>query len=451
MAKDILEAGNEQEQREIEVVSIPKLTRSGKWILYDWANSAFALTVLAAFFPLLFRTQWSFMNEGSTTVRLGIANGIIGLFVAIVSPLLASLSSMSGHRKSYLIFWGTISMLATAGLAFVPNGEWLIALSLFGIARIGFQFSNLFYDSMLVDVSSAKRYHRVSTLGFAFGYIGGAALFLVNVVISMNWEFLGFSSEVQTQRLAIFSVALWWFLFAIPLWKMKINSGNSISVNSFRRIKVMFSRSLQTAQFVMSNKNIFKFLLAYWFYIDGVHTVVLMATNFGLALGFTSKSLLIALFVVQLIAFPSSIIAGFLADKFRAKPVIAFSILVYIIVTGVGGITMSEPHHFTWFAIATGMVQGGIQALSRSLYQTIIPREKSTELFGIYNMVGRFAMILGPVLFAIAQAVVNRFPSLGNGEAVRVGMSSLSILFIIGLFLLFRVHEPRRRDLTVER
>ncbi len=433
------------------MASLPKLTRSGKWILYDWANSAFALTVLAAFFPLLFRTEWSVMDQGNATVRLGIANGVIGLFVAVFSPLLASLSSMSGHRKSYLIFWGSISMVATCGLAFVPNGKWLMALLLFGIARVGFQFSNLFYDSMLIDVSSAKRYHRVSTLGFAFGYIGGAILFLLNLLISINWEILGFSSEVETQRLAIFSVALWWIFFAIPLWKMKITPGHSVSNTSYRRIKAILSRSLQTIKYVIANKNILKFLLAYWFYIDGVHTVVIMATNFGLAIGFTWMSLLWALFFVQIIAFPSSIVAGYLADKYRAKPVIAVSIFIYIIVTGFGGLAMSEPHHFTWFAIVTGVVQGGIQALSRSLFQTIIPREKSTELFGIYNMVGRFAMILGPVLFAIAQAVVNRFPTLAGGETVRVGMSSLSILFVIGLFLLFRVHEPRSRDLTVER
>jgi len=433
------------------VVSLPKLTRSGRWILYDWANSAFALTVLAAFFPLLFRTEWSFDGDGSTTVRLGIANGVIGLLVAVLSPFLASLSSMSGHRKSYLIFWGIVSMTATAGLTFVPHGEWFAALALFGVARIGFQFSNLFYDSMLVDVSSPQRYHRVSTLGFAFGYIGGAVLFAINVVISTNWESLGFSSEIATQRLAIFSVALWWLLFAIPLWKMKINSGKIVSTRSFRRFKIMVSRSIETAQYVINNKNILMFLLAYWFYIDGVHTVVLMATNFGLALGFTPQSLLIALFAVQLIAFPSSILAGVFAERFRAKRVIAISIVVYIIITGVGGLTMSKPHHFTWFAIATGMVQGGIQALSRSLFQTIIPREKSTELFGIYNMVGKFAMVLGPILFALAQVVVNYFPNLAGGETVRVGMSSLSILFFVGLFLLFRVREPRRGDLLIER
>lgn len=429
-----------------------KLTRSGRWILYDWANSAFALSVLAALFPLLFRSEWSLSGSAdSTTVRLGIANGLIGLVVALLSPALASLSSLTGHRKSYLIFWGSLSMVATMALTFVPHGGWKIAIVLFALARIGFQFSNLFYDSMLVDVSSPSRYHRVSSLGFAFGYIGGAVLFAINLVMVVFWEKLGFASEVIAQRSAFITVGIWWFLFAIPLWKMKVKVVSHEEGCKKTRLQETMSRVKETVSFVLKDKNILMFLIAYWFYIDGVHTVILMATNFGLAIGFSPSSLLIALLGVQLIAFPSSLVTGYLADKFRAKRVITFSILIYIIVTGFGGMMMTRAHHFTWFAIITGMVQGGIQALSRSLFSTIIPRERSTELFGIYNMVGRFAVVLGPILFAFARLVVYIFPNFAGGETVRVGMSSLSILFLIGLIILFSVREPRHGDLSVER
>lgn len=432
-------------------MNLPKLTRSGRWILYDWANSAFALSVLAAVFPLLFRNEWSLGASADTTMRLGIANGVVGLFVALLSPILASMSSLSGHRKSYLIFWGVVSILAVIVLAFVPYGSWETALIFFAISRIGFQFSNLFYDSMLVDVSSSKRFHRISSLGYAFGYIGGAVLFSINLIVVLFWEKWGFTHEVIAQRLTLITAALWWLFFAFPLWKLKMeNSKECVHYQFKERMGKAFAQAKETLVFVGTNKNILLFLIAYWFYIDGVHTVILMATDFGLALGYKSSSLLAALLVVQLIAFPSSMITGYLAEKFRAKRVIAFSIVVYIIITGFGGLFMNSANHFTWFAAITGMVQGGIQALSRSLFSTIIPREKSTELFGIYNMVGRFAVILGPILFAGARFVVQTFPNFANGETVRVGMSSLSILFLIGLFVLFSVKEPRQRKLSVE-
>jgi UMF1 family MFS transporter len=432
-------------------VRIPKLTRSGRWILYDWANSAFALSVLAALFPLLFRSEWSIGSGDTTTVRLGIANGLIGLFVALLSPLLASVSSQSGHRKSYLILWGGIAMSATALMTFVPHGSWFLALSLFAIARVGFQFSNLFYDSMLMDVSSPARYHRVSSLGFAFGYIGGAILFLCNLLLVLWAQKHGNSAEVLAQRFGFIMVALWWFLFSIPLWKLKIKRKDHEDLSSFARAVTALKQVKETARLIVRDRNILLFLIAYWFYIDGVHTVILMATDFGLALGFSMGGLFTALLLVQVIAFPSSLLTGFLAEKFRAKRIIAFSIVVYILITGVGGLTMNRVHHFTWFAIITGMVQGGIQALSRSLFSTIIPREHATEMFGVYNMVGRFAVILGPILFALAKLVVLKFPFLAGGETVRVGMSSLSILFLIGLFTLFRVREPRHGELSVER
>ncbi len=429
---------------------LPKFTRSGKWILYDWANSAFALTVLAALFPLLFRTVWSVDSGDLTTSRLGFANSLIGFVVAIVSPLLASFSGISGNRKSYLILWSMLAIIATATLAFVPSGSWVMALLLFGIARIGFQFSSLFYDSMLIDVTSPARYHRVSSLGFAFGYIGGAILFTINIFTVQFWAQLGLPSAEFAQRIAFVSVGIWWFVFSLPLWNISVNNKNVVSIDRKNRMKQTVGRLWETVKFIIGNKNIGLFLLAYWFYIDGVHTVILMAADFGLALGFSSGALLGALLAVQIVAFPSSLLLGWLAERFRAKPVIAGSIFVYILITGVGGMAMKNSVDFLVFALVTGVVQGGIQALSRSLFSTIIPQERFTELIGIFNMVGRFAVIVGPLLFALAHRMTLKFEILHTVPAVRIGMVSLSILFIIGMILLFSVHEPRKGEDSVD-
>lgn len=429
---------------------IPKLTRSGKWILYDWANSAFALTVLAALFPILFRTVWSVDSPDLTTSRLGFANSIIGLVVAIVSPFIASFSGISGNRKSYLILWSILAILATMTLTFIPSGSWLVALIFFGMARIGFQFSSLFYDAMLIDVTSPRRYHRVSSLGFAFGYVGGAILFGINIMMVQFWQQLRLPSIEFAQRLAFVTVGIWWFIFSLPLWNLSIEKKSSALINREKRIKQTIVRLWETLKFLMSNKNVAVFLLAYWFYIDGVHTVILMAADFGLALGFSSGGLLGALLVVQIIAFPSSLLLGWLAERFRAKPVIAVSILIYIVITGVGGMIMKNSTDFLVFALTTGVVQGGIQALSRSLYCTIIPQERFTELIGIFNMVGRFAMIVGPLLFAIAHKMTIKFEVLHNIPAVRIGMVSLSFLFVIGFILLFSVHEPRKGESLID-
>jgi len=428
---------------------LPKLTRSGKWILYDWANSAFALTVLTALFPLLFRTEWSIDSGDSATSRLGFANSLIGLFVAILSPLIASFSGVSGNRKSYLIFWSMLSIGATSLLSFVPHGSWLIALVLFGIARVGFQFSSLFYDSMLIDVTSPARYHRVSSLGYAFGYIGGAVLFTINITTVMLHEQLGIT-EIVTQRIAFGTVCVWWFLFSLPLWNISIEKKKSDQIDRKNRMIRTFIRLKETVVFIGKEKNIALFLLAYWFYIDGVHTVILMATDFGLALGFSSGALLGALLAVQVIAFPSSILMGWLAERYRAKPVILSSILVYIAITGIGGVFMNSAVHFTFFAIVTGVVQGGIQALSRSLFSTIIPQERFTDLIGIFNMVGRFAMIIGPLFFGLSHTIVSKFDLFHGIEPVRIGMSSLAILFIVGMGILFSVHEPRKGEALVD-
>jgi UMF1 family MFS transporter len=406
------------------------------WILYDWANSVFALTVMAAFFPIMFKKVWGAnLNPSLTTTYLAYGNSIAGIMVAIISPILATVIAAKGGRKSSLIFWALIGIGATATLAFLPSGEWFIPLVIFIIARVGFQFANLFYDSLLPIISVPNHRHRISSIGFSAGYLGCGLLFIINILLVLFPEKFGLDGKVSALRVSIFLAAIWWFIFSIPLLKSKIKEEEKGSKR--RTISEHLLRLKETIKFSFRDKNITLFLLAYWFYIDGVHTIVVMAVDFALSINLPSHMLLIALLVVQVVAFPSALILNKVAQKWGVKPVISGAVIVYTIISFAGALFMKTGAHFIFFAGLTGTVQGGVQALSRSLFSIIIPKERSTELFGIYNMVGKFSMILGPILIGTVNLILVK--NFGSEIAVRMGFASLSILFVTGLILFQRV------------
>ncbi len=416
-----------------------KLSTVHRWILYDWANSAFALSMMAAFFPLYFKEIWATdLSQALSTTHLSFGNSIAGLIVALFSPFLAALAGISGSKKSYLIVWAMVAIGATGFISLVPEGAWFCALVMFIIARMGFQFSNLFYDALLIDVAPPEKRHAVSTLGFAFGYLGGAALFVGNVFLYLNPQIIGGDSGADVAPYIFASISLWWFLFALPLWLTPIGGRSKETKEWYKRLIGSLENLKESFLFVKSDKNIALFLLAYWFYIDGVHTIVLMATNFAIDLKISQNVLLISLFLVQLVAFPSSIITGKIATHIGGKSVVLFTIIIYIIITLGAGLFLHEDRDFIFFAILTGVVQGGIQALSRSLFSTIIPEDRTTELFGIYNMVGKFSMILGPLLIGVVTFSTSLL--VDNDElATRIGLVSIGLLFITGFFLFKKV------------
>jgi MFS transporter, UMF1 family len=411
------------------------------WSLYDWANSAFSTTVMAGFFPVFFKQYWSIgVDPTLSTARLGLANSLAGILVALMAPLLGAIADQGSARKKFLAFFAFLGVVMTMALFFVSKGNWVFAVGFFVIATIGFSGANIFYDSLLPSVASKKKMDSVSTLGYALGYIGGGLLFSINVAMTIKPAWFGLVDPSAAVRVSFFTVALWWALFSIPLFlyvqELKSPAPSTQSPVLLRG----FQQLMQTFHELRKLKIILLFLLAYWFYIDGVYTMIRMAVDYGMSIGLASKDLILALLLTQFVGFPSALAFGKLANRISAKKVILIGIVVYLGVS-VWGAMMKSSYEFYLLAATIGLVQGGIQALSRSYYAKLIPANKSAEYFGFFNMIGKFAAIIGPVLIGSVGLFLR---SIGTESmlASRLGISSISILFIIGGILLLRVKTP---------
>jgi UMF1 family MFS transporter len=415
------------------------------WSLYDWANSVFATTVMVAFFPWFFKSFWcEGVSATLSTERIGVGNTLTGIAIAVLSLLLGAFADTGRDKKKLLGFFMVMGVCATSALYWVPRGEWLTALILFGTATIGFSCSCLFYDSLLLDVADKERMDFVSSLGFAFGYLGGGLLLAVNMFMVMKPSLFGLIDKSHAVRASFLSAAAWWFLFSLPIFIFvkyrryaRISGARAIVVDSVRRLAA-------TAEKIVQRKELLFFLIAYWLYYDGVVTFMKMATDFGLSIGFPAESVMIALLAVQFVAFPSSLVFGSWAQRFGARRIIITGIIVYLVVIFFGVLFLDKPSHFILFACLTGLAQGGIQALSRSYFGKLIPPEESTEYFGFYNVVGRMA-IIGPAMVGIiAQALFDR--GMSSMIASRIGMASIAVLFIAGAFMLIAADHARIND-----
>lgn len=411
------------------------------WSLYDWANSAFSTTVMAGFFPVFFKQYWSLgVDPTLSTARLGLANSLAGILVALLAPLLGAIADQGGARKKFLAFFAFLGVVMTLALFFVSKGQWVFAAGFFVIATLGFSGANIFYDALLPSVASKKKMDFVSTHGYALGYIGGGLLFAVNVAMTINPTAFGLANPAAAVRVSFLTVGLWWALFTIPLLLYVQELKNPVPPAQGYVLVRGFRQLAQTFHEIRKLKVIFLFLLAYWFYIDGVYTMIRMAVDYGMSIGLASKDLILALLLTQFVGFPSTLAFGKLADRISAKKAILIGIVVYLGVS-VWGAMMKSSYEFYLLAVTIGLVQGGIQALSRSYYAKLIPAEKSAEYFGFFNMVGKFSAILGPVLIGGVGLFLR---SLGTGSvlASRLSISSVGILFIIGGILFALVKTP---------
>jgi MFS transporter, UMF1 family len=406
------------------------------WCLYDWANSAFSLTIMAGFFPVFFKSFWSAGVEPTiSTARLGLGNACAGLIVALLSPFLGALADAGRAKKKLMGFFVLLGVATSGMLFFVGQGHWVLAIVIFVTASIGFNCANLFYDSLLIDVCGKEKMDMVSSLGYSVGYLGCGLLFLFNVIMVSKPSLFGLDGPASAVKISFFMASVWWMVFSLPLFlfvKEKFYSEARgilmIVKNSMQNLSVTFFK-------IFNNKALLVFLVAYWLYIDGLNTFVLMSVDFGLSIGMSSKSLMIALLVVQFVAFPSALFFGFLARRFGAFSMIVAGILIYILVSGLGALMLRTQTDFIILAGITGMAQGGIQALSRSYFAKMIPPSESAEYFGFYNVVSRFAVIIGPAVVGMV-ALLTRRAGLESNLASRIGMSSLAVLFIGGVLLL---------------
>lgn len=411
------------------------------WALYDWANSAYATIVLTVFFPLVFSNYW-FTGTGSenSTTPLGIANAVASLVIVVLALVLGAIADKGGVKKLFLFMFLSIGVVFVSALYFVSQGEWLLALCIYVLAGIGFSGANIFYDALIVDISKADNFDSVSAFGYALGYLGGGLALVVAIVLSTFPTAFGFDSTSQAMLASFVMVGLWWAGFSIPLFRQVAETRADRVIGFSRVVKSGLGQLMATFKEVRQLKVVLLFLLAYWFYIDGVATMIRMSMNYGVRMGFDQMSLVQALLVTQFVGFPAAIIYGKLGEKFGTKLGLYFAIVVYMLVTGYAYF-MDEVAEFYTLAIVVGLVQGGIQSLSRSFYARIIPKSKSAEFFGFFNMMGKFAAVLGPLLMALVSSV--------SGDP-RLSILVIIVLFAIGGTLLFFVDEKEGQRIARE-
>ena len=399
------------------------------WIMYDWANSAYSMAITSVILPIFFKSVAAAqMTDTQSTALWGYANTFEAILVAMLAPILGTIADYKGYKKKFFTFFFIIGVVFTFSLVLVNEGNWLLCLVLYVLTAIGFSGANIFYDSFLTDVTSNERMDAVSTYGYGYGYIGSTIPFIISIVFILKPEMFGISSLTAT-RLAFIITAIWWSIFTLPLIKNVkqtyfIEKEPKPLANSFKRLGITF-------QNIQKYKTVWVFLIAYFFYIDGVSTIIKMATSYGIDIGIGQSTLIIVLLWVQIVAFPFAILFGKFAKKLSGKKMIFIGIMVYITVTILASFMYAE-WHFWVIATLVGMAQGGIQALSRSYFGKIIPKDRSNEFFGFYNIFGKFAAIIGPSL-------VGTFGLLFNDS--RKGILSLLILFGVGAIMLLRVPE----------
>jgi UMF1 family MFS transporter len=408
-------------------------TRSAwSWATYDWANSAFSTTVMAGFFPLFFKQYWSAdLSATDSTFYLGTGNAIASLVIVLTAPVLGAMADHGGIRKRMLAAFACTGAAATGALFLVAHGMWPAALLLYAVAVIGFSGANVFYDALLVDVAAKSNRHKISALGYSLGYLGGGLLFLLNVMMTLKPHWFGLADAAQAVRWSFLSVAIWWLAFSLPLLlhvREGPPSGNSAASGIANAFKAVF----RTAKKITRHRQVGWFLLAYFLYIDAVHTIIRMAVDYGLSIGLDSNGLIVALLLVQFIGFPAALVFGKIGQKMGARAGIWITLWVYVAVT-LFATVISTPVHFYIVAVMIGLVQGGVQALSRSLYSQLIPESQAAEFFGFYGMIGKSAAVAGPLLVGITASVTDN---------PRLAILSILILLVAGMLLFTKVQEP---------
>lgn len=410
--------------------------QENSWMFYDWANSAYSIIITTAVFPLYYKAVATEAGVSLTnsTAYLGYTVAIATFILAMIGPILGTIADYEGLKKKFFLFFFLMGSLATAALAFVPGDNWLGLLLIYTITAVGFHGANIFYDAFLVDVSTEERMNEVSARGFGLGYIGSTIPFIVSIaiIILSQMEIIPLATSTAS-KIAFVITAIWWFSFTIPMLKNVhqvhgIPREQQILLGSFKRLAETFKE-------IRKYRTVFLFLLAYFFYIDGVGTIISMSTAYGTDLGISSTNLLIILFVTQVVAAPFAILYGKLAQKFTGKKMLYVGIVVYIVVC-IYAFFMKTTFDFWVLAMLVATSQGGIQALSRSYFAKLVPKDKSNEFFGFYNIFGKFASVMGPLLVAVTAQLT------GSSS---YGVFSLIILFIIGIVILAIVPEPEKQ------
>lgn len=414
------------------------------WLFYDWANSVYATNIMAAIFPIYFSSVCAAQGVAGDQMW-GYGSSAATFIVAILAPFLGAVGDYKGMKKRLLTIFASIGVIFTFSMALTDN--WKMMLIGYVLSYIGFTGANLFYDSFLTDVTTPERMDKVSATGFAMGYLGGSTIpFLISIAIIISpW---GKANSALAVKISVVITSVWWAVFSIPILK-NVHQIHYVEVPAKQLVLNTFKNVRKTAVEIFANKGIFVFILAYFFYIDGVNTVIHMATSYGSTLGLDSTGMILALLVTQIVAVPCSILFSKLANKFGSMRMILFAVCMYIFICLVGYYMGYSIEHaivadpgmgsiyesarataqmlFWCMAVLVGTVQGGIQALSRSYFGKLIPPERSNEFFGFFDIFGKFAAVLGTFLYGLIKGITN---------SSATAILSVSALFIIALIIL---------------
>ena len=404
------------------------------WVMYDWANSAFMATIVAAVFPIYFSTVAAAdLPPSEASFRFALATTVGLLIVAVLSPILGAVADFAGIKKRLLGTFMLLGCTATACMFFIQQGDWRLASVLFILGNIGASGSFVFYDSLLPHVARPHEMDRVSTAGYALGYLGGGLLLALNIAWIQWPDVFGLTDSASATRLSFLSVAVWWLGFSIPLFRGVPEPPRMLESDEQRGqpvLRAAFSRLGETLRELRGYRHAFVMMLAFLIYNDGIGTIIRMATTYGTEIGLPQSSLITALLLVQFVGVPFAFLFGQIANLIGAKASIFVALFVYMGIS-VLGYFMTTPLHFYLLALAVGVVQGGSQALSRSLFASMIPQHKSSEFFGFFGVFEKFAGIAGPALFGVMILVTG---------SSRNAILSVIVFFVVGALLLTTVN-----------
>jgi len=403
------------------------------WCMYDWANSAFATTIMAAVLPTFYGAVAGAELPGNmATVYWGYTSSIALLIAAVLAPTLGALADYLGAKKRLLAVFALIGIFFTSLLVLVSRGDWLLASLLYVLGEVGFSGSIVFYDSLLPHIARPEDIDYVSSKGYAMGYLGGGILLAINIVMILFWQQLGLPSQEMASRLSFLSVGIWWAVFTLPVMR-HVPEPPTAAVRGAQAnaLQATFQRLSSTFHDIQRYRELTKFIIAFWLYNDGIGTIIKMATIYGTEIGIGQTDLIGALLLTQFIGIPFSLLFGKLPKRIGTKPAIYLALGVYTLIS-ILGYFMTEAWHFWVLAGMVGLVQGGSQALSRSLFGVMVPKAKTAEFYGFYDISSKFAGIVGPAIFALVGQITG---------SSRLSIISLVIFFVVGGLILTTVNE----------
>jgi len=409
------------------------------WIMYDCANSAFVTTMVAAVVPpFFFDVVAKDLPEYLATSYWGYMQTIAMVLVALMAPLLGAIADLSGSKVRFLRYFAYLGIMATALFVFVGEGDYLLAAVLFIAGNIGFAGGNTFYDSLLTDLVPDEKRDMVSSKGYSYGYLGGGLLLALNLLMIQKPEWFGLADTIQGIKVSFLTVAIWWFVFSMPIFR---NVGPLMKAQTQkqpmkRHAVAGFRRLMSTFKKIRSYPQLMKYLIAFWLFNDGINTVITMATIYGKSIGIETSHLITALLLTQFIGFPCSLLFGKMAEKLGSKKSLYISLSIYVVIISLGYF-MQTAAHFYFLACLVGVVQGGSQAVARSIFSRLVPKRQSAEFFGFLSVSGKLSSSFGPFVFGVVSQVF---------KSSRLGILALLVFIIGGMVMLRMVDLDKGRQ-----